>query len=71
MHLIWENLISNLIEFWTGVFKDLDHQNKDYVIEPCIWKEVGAATVACGAMIPAAFGVVVPNIAKNQSQMSM
>ena len=34
MHLIWENLIPNLIEFWTGVFKDLDHDGKDYIIEP-------------------------------------
>ena len=27
MHLIWENLIPNLIEFWIGEFKDLDHQD--------------------------------------------
>ena len=32
MHLIWENLICNLIEFWTSTFKDLDHQDKDYFI---------------------------------------
>jgi hypothetical protein len=39
MHLIWENLIPNLILFWTGEFKDLDHQGKSYVIvgvnNPC------------------------------------
>ena len=70
MHLIWENLIPNLIEFWTGNFKDLDHEDEDYYIEPRIWDEIGAATAACKATIPAVFGAPVPNIATNQSPMS-
>ena len=32
MHLTWENLIPNLIDFWTGTFKDLDHEGKGYII---------------------------------------
>jgi hypothetical protein len=63
MHLIWENLIPNLIEFWTATFKDVDHTGKDYVIEKCVWEEVGAATAACGATIPSVFGAPVPDIA--------
>ena len=63
MHLIWENLIPNLIKFWTGKFKDLDHQDQGYFIEPHIWNEVGVATAAYRATIPAAFGAPVPNIA--------
>ena len=70
MHLIWENLIPNLIEFWTGEFKDLDHQGEGYFIEPHIWNEIGAATAACKATIPSAFGAPVPNIATKRSQMS-
>jgi Transposase family tnp2 len=70
MHLIWENLIPNLILFWTGEFKDLNHQGKSYVIAPHIWNTVGVATAACGATIPAAFGASVPNIATKQSQMT-
>jgi len=70
MHLIWENLIPNLVLFWTGKFKDLDHQGKDYVIELRIWDEVGAATAACSATIPAAFGAPVPNMAGKPSYMS-
>ena len=70
MHLIWENLIPNLIEFWTGTFKDLDHEDKDYFIEPHIWNGIGAATAACAATIPAAFGAAVPNIAEKRFQMS-
>ena len=52
MHLIWENLIPNLIEFWTGAFKDLVHEGKGYVIASHAWEEVGAATAACGQTIP-------------------
>ena len=70
MHLIWENLIPNLIAFWTGDFKDLDHEDEGYFIEPHIWNEIGAATAACKATIPSAFGAPVPNIATTQSQMS-
>jgi hypothetical protein len=70
MHLIWENLIPNLIDFWTGTFKDLDHEGKGYVIEPHVWNEIGATTAACGATIPATFGAAVPNIATKQSQMN-
>ena len=67
MHLIWENLIPNLIGFWTGTFKDLDHEGKDYVIESHIWKQIGSATAACGTTIPSAFGARVPDISARQS----
>ena len=30
MHLIWTNLIPNLIRFWTGKFKDIFHHNEGY-----------------------------------------
>ena len=55
MHLIWENLIPNLISFWTGEFKDLDHEDADYVIAPHIWTKIGKETAACGATISSAF----------------
>ncbi|XP_006458586.1 hypothetical protein AGABI2DRAFT_141379 [Agaricus bisporus var. bisporus H97] len=71
MHLIWENLIPNLILFWTGSFKDLDHQNRGYVIRPDVWKEIGARTAASKTTIPSAFGVPVPNIAQQQGQMTL
>jgi hypothetical protein len=70
MHLIWENLIPNLIDFWTGAFKDLDHEDKDYRIEAHIWNEVGAATAASRATLPSAFGAPVPNIATKRYEMS-
>ena len=70
MHPIWENSIPNLIEFWTGKFKNLDHEDKGYFIEPHIWNEIGAATAACSMTIPAAFGAPVPKIATKRFQMS-
>ena len=70
MHRIWENLIPNLIDFWTGEFKNLDHTDEGYFIKPHIWNEIGAAKAACSATIPAAFGAPVPNIATKWSQMS-
>jgi hypothetical protein len=70
MHLIWENLIPNLIEFWTGAFKDLDHEGKDYVIASHVWEKVGAATAACGQTIPSAFGAPVPDIAAKRHLMN-
>jgi hypothetical protein len=30
MHLIWENLVKNLILHWTGKFKDLDDGKESY-----------------------------------------
>ena len=41
MHLIWANLIPNLILLWTGKFKDLDHDRQDYVVMPTGWSAIG------------------------------
>jgi len=70
MHLIWENLLPNLVLFWTGKFKVLDHEGMGYVFETRVWEEIGATTAACGRTIPSAFGAPVPNIAMNRSQMT-
>ena len=69
MHLIWANLIPNLILLWTGNFKDLDHDDEGYVLAPKVWQAIGMATLDAGKTIPAAFGSRVPNIAAEKSQM--
>ena len=69
MHLIWANLIPNLILLWTGKFKDLDHDGQDYVLMQSVWNAIGEATFKAGETIPAAFGGRVPNIALERSQM--
>ena len=61
MHLIWVNLIHNLILLWSMQFKDLDHNGLDDIIMQTVWKEIGEATSWAGRTIPAAFGSQVPN----------
>jgi hypothetical protein len=70
MHLIWANLIPNLILLWTGNFKDLEHDDEGYVLAPKVWQAIGVATFDAGKTIPAAFGSRVPNIAAEKSQMT-
>ena len=69
MHLIWSNLIVNLIHLWTGQFNSLDHDDQDYVLAPTIWQAIGEATFNAGKTIPASFGSRVPNIASEKAHM--
>jgi len=70
MHLIWTNLIPNLIHFWTGKFKDISHHDEGYVLALTVWEAIGEATVNAGKTIPAAFGSRVLNIASEKVQMT-
>jgi hypothetical protein len=70
MHLIWENLIPNLILLWTGNFKTLDHSNQGYVITKTVWEAIGEATEAAGKTVPAAFGARLPNIALEKAHLT-
>lgn len=67
MHLIWENLIPNLISLWTGTFKGLDQGKHAYKFPPSVWEAIGEATVRAGDTIPSAFGPRMANIAKDRS----
>jgi hypothetical protein len=69
MHLIWSNLIVNLIHLWTGEFKGLDHDDQDYVLMPIIWQAIGKVTYNAGKTIPAAFTSRVLNIASEKAHM--
>jgi hypothetical protein len=70
MHLIWENLIPNLVLFWSGNFKGLDQGTESYEIPNAVWDAIGEATAAAGSTIPSAYGSRVPNITKDQFQFS-
>ena len=59
MHLIWENLIKNLILLWTGEFKGMDTGNESYELHPDVWEAIGKATAASGATIPSAFHIII------------
>jgi len=70
MHLIWENLIPNLILLWTGGFKGLDEGTQEYEFAPKVWQAIAAAGAATGSTIPSSFGARVPNLATNKSACS-
>jgi hypothetical protein len=70
MHLIWINLIPNLVRLWTGKFKDLSHGGEGYVLTKTVWEAIGEATAGAGKTIPAAFGSRVPNLALEKAQMT-
>lgn len=68
MHLVYENLIKNLVLFWTGKFKDLDHAGASYVLAPSVWEAIGAATERSGSTIPGAYGARPQNVAESAGQ---
>jgi hypothetical protein len=69
MHLIWTNLIPNLILFWTGKFKDISHEDEGYVLALRVWEAIGEATANAGKTIPAAFSSRVLYIASEKAQL--
>ena len=70
MHLIFENLLKNLVLLWTGNFKDLDEATGDYVLYPQVWEAIGQATAASGSTIPSAYGAWPQNVAQDKSQIN-
>ena len=44
MHLVWENLIPNLVLFWSSRYKGMD-EGQPYVLDPHIWQDVGTTSV--------------------------
>ncbi|KAF9782695.1 hypothetical protein BJ322DRAFT_1110578 [Thelephora terrestris] len=70
MHLIFENLIPNLIRHYTGTFKELDSGVEDYELSAEVWSEICKAGSASGDTIPSSFGSRMPNIETERSQMT-
>ena len=66
MHLIWENLMPNLVRHWTGKFKGLDEGAHEYTFQPSVWEAIGEATSRTGDTLPGIFGPRLGNIAKDK-----
>ncbi|KAJ7073432.1 hypothetical protein B0H15DRAFT_792867 [Mycena belliarum] len=67
MHLIYENVIKNLVLLWTGAYKGLDEGTGSYQLNPTVWDAIGAATAQGGSTIPTAFGARPPDVAKDRT----
>ncbi|KAG9081193.1 hypothetical protein FRC07_014592 [Ceratobasidium sp. 392] len=66
MHLLFENLVPNMIKHWTGEFKKLDQGTGNYQLSKEVWKEIGVLTEQATCTIPAAFVGTLPDIAEDQ-----
>jgi hypothetical protein len=53
MHLLWENIVPMLVDFWTGRFKGLDKGTGNYHIHDVHWELIGKESVAAHLTIPA------------------
>lgn len=67
MHIVWENLIPNLISLWTGNFKGLDEGCEAYGLNNTVWKAIGKATAESGSTLPSSFCARPPNIEADRS----
>jgi hypothetical protein len=66
MHLIWENLIPNLLLLWTGNFKGLDEGREEYEFAPKVFDAIGEACAASKPTVPSACGPAPFNIAQDR-----
>lgn len=55
MHLLFENIIPNLIALWSGKFKGLDTGSEDYEIPDEVWEEIWRETAEAMKDIPSCF----------------
>ncbi|KDN38557.1 hypothetical protein RSAG8_09446, partial [Rhizoctonia solani AG-8 WAC10335] len=67
MHLIWENLIPNLLKLWTGDFKGLDEGTGSYELGKSVFEAICEAVLSSGDTYPYSFGCRVPNPSKDRS----
>ena len=70
MHLIFENLVPNLVAHYTSDFKGLDAGTEEYIIPAHIWSEICKIGSASGDTIPLQFGARMPNIERECSHMT-
>ncbi|KAF8685506.1 Transposase family tnp2 [Rhizoctonia solani] len=61
MHMVWQNLIPQLIELWTGDFNNLDAGLEDYHLRLNAWNAFCDACVPSKRTMPGSFGCPVPD----------
>ncbi|KAG8705736.1 hypothetical protein FRC08_001487 [Ceratobasidium sp. 394] len=65
MHLLFENLVPNMVRHWTGTFKELGAGRGNYELEKGEWERIGQITTQATRTIPAAFVGPLPDIAQS------
>ncbi|CAE6456355.1 unnamed protein product, partial [Rhizoctonia solani] len=67
MHLVFENLVPNLIKHWTGTFKRLNQGSGHYELTPAQWVAIGLETAGSTVTIPSYFVGTLPDIKEDQN----
>ncbi|QRV77877.1 Transposase family Tnp2 protein [Ceratobasidium sp. AG-Ba] len=67
MHLLFENLVPNMIKHWTGKFKKMDQGAGHYKLAEAVWKQIGKETAKATCTIPVSFVGTLPDIAEDQT----
>lgn len=70
MHLIFENLVPNLVRHYTGDFKGLGAGSEAYELPKNVWEAIADATAQSGDTTPSEFGARMPNICTERSNMT-
>ena len=70
MHLIYEDLLKNLILLWTNEFKDLNTGAGDYTISTAVWDAIGRATAESCDTIPSVYSARLGSISGDRSTFS-
>ncbi|KAI0755878.1 hypothetical protein BC629DRAFT_1296691 [Irpex lacteus] len=70
MHLIYENLIPNLVLLWTGEFKGLNEGTEQYRLDGTVWEAIGKATADSGSTIPSSYGPRVRNVKEDRAYLT-
>ena len=70
MHLVFENLVPNLVAHYTRNFKNLDDDTEEYIILAKIWSEICKTGSASGDTIPSQFGAQILNLEREWSHMT-
>jgi hypothetical protein len=67
MHLLFENLVPNMIRHWIGTFKGLDEGTGSYQIPQVHWDAIGRLTAQATKTIPSSFVGTLPDIAQDRN----
>lgn len=70
MHLIFENLVPNLIRHYTGDFKGLGAGAESYELPNGVWETIAGTAAQSGDTIPSDFGARMPNMDTERSSMT-
>ncbi|KAF8601142.1 hypothetical protein BDV93DRAFT_533718 [Ceratobasidium sp. AG-I] len=64
MHMVWLNLIPQLVDLWTNNFNDIGEGQEEYQLHPNVWQAVSTSAADSGDTIPSEFGCRVPSFEK-------